>query len=236
MIESFKAPDKKRGVKHTPESKSRQDESKRFWRENSQVPSAGRYNLTISEEYEFIWFRNAKVGSRTLFSALDSAKVKLAAESLYDCYYFPQEYRYYFKFAFVRNPWDRIVSGWIDKVARKNTLGLDALEYSKVQKFEGFVDYCDELDLETCNSHFRRQSNLIDTTEIDFIGRFERYAQDIKEIFGILNIPLDTIPSKNRSATRLHYSTYYTDETREKIARMYRKGIQLFGYEFEGAE
>ena len=41
-------------------------------------PSNLHYNLTISEENRFVWFRVAKVGSRTILDIFKQANVKLS--------------------------------------------------------------------------------------------------------------------------------------------------------------
>lgn len=233
MIESENVPGEKRSNKHTDESQKQQQKSMRLWRNHDCVPSAQTYNLTICDAPKFIWFRNAKVGTRSTFTALEEANVKLTAESIFGCHYSPQEYRDYFKFSFVRNPWDRFVSGWINTVVRRNAFDLDAKNYAHVQTFDNFVSYCSELDLESWNSHFRHQCKLIDLNEIDFIGRLENFDRDIKEIFDKLDIPLPKVPNKNKSRERSHYSSYYTQKSKSLVGGMYRKDIQLFGYEFE---
>lgn len=233
MIESTRKPAQKWGTVHTSESQLLQNKSKQFWKKKKLVPSAQQYNLTICDEPKFIWFRNAKVGTRTVFSAIAEAEVELTSESLFSCFYFPQEYRSYFKFAFVRNPWDRFVSGWLDKIVRSNALKLDTETHLHLQKFENFVSHYAELDLETGNSHFRHQSKLLDLNELDFVGRLENFDMDLKEIFTTLGMSLPKVPAKNATRNRRHYSSYYTDETRSMIGTMYRKDIQVFGYTFE---
>ncbi|MGD9799699.1 MAG: sulfotransferase family 2 domain-containing protein, partial [Parvularculaceae bacterium] len=74
------------------------------------LPSQRRYNLTISSERKFIWFRVAIVGTRTILHALKNANAPLDAREESHLYLFPNLQRDYFKFAFVRNPWDRLVS------------------------------------------------------------------------------------------------------------------------------
>lgn len=84
------------------------------------LPSTRKYNLSISNKYKFIWFRVAKVGTRTIFSRLADDGLTLDLESPYGIHYIPKLYGEYFKFAFVRNPWDRLVSCWQNKVVQMN--------------------------------------------------------------------------------------------------------------------
>src|SRR5262245_19376649 len=88
------------------------------------IPSAGPYNLTVSHERKFVWFRVAKVGTRTILNHFLDRGVRLDAEHASDVHYPPRAYADYFKFAFVRNPWDRLVSCWADKVVASNLFGF----------------------------------------------------------------------------------------------------------------
>lgn len=223
----------KRPTELTDESKANQYKWEKFWETHEDVPSSCKYNLTICGSPKFIWFRNAKVGTRSTFQAFDDAKVKFIAESPSNCYYSPDIYKDYFKFAFVRNPWDRFVSGWLNKVVKKNRLDFSPSTLKEMLQFENFVNYYSELDLDTCNRHFRSQNKLIDLNEIDFIGRMESFNEDLKEVFRILGLPDTPIPVRNKSNQKSSYHTYYTDDTKQIVSDMYRKDIQLFGYTYE---
>src|SRR5580765_3342619 len=74
------------------------------------LPSAGRYSLTISHKQKFLWFRVAKAGNRTILNHLEQKALPMDAPRATFVHYCPRLYADYFKFAFVRNPWDRLVS------------------------------------------------------------------------------------------------------------------------------
>ncbi len=225
--------EKSRSKTLTKNSEQNQLDYKNFWKTNKTAPSFGQYNLTISKDDKFIWFRNAKVGTRLIFSALENENISLIAESPSNCYYCPSSYEDYFKFAFVRNPWERFVSGWLDKVVKNNLLNFNKEIHEKMQDFESFVIYCSELNLKTCNRHFRHQNKLIDLNEIDYLGRMESFNNDLKQIFDILGLSLKKVPIKNKSETKSSYDSFYTNKTKEMISDMYRKDIQLFKYSYD---
>ena len=191
-------------------------------------PSDIPYNLTISDKKKFIWFRVGKVGSRTILDVFRQANIELAAEHPFDVHYPVNSYKSYFRFAFVRNPWDRLVSYWRDKVIRRNKFDFSDSE----QGFESFVDYIAmKVDMERGNPHLRLQSSLIDLNHIDFLGRFENFQTDLREVMGLLDIEA-TIKKKNASGRKADYHEYYTERTREKVAELYKKDIRIFNYEF----
>ena len=135
-----------------------------------------------------------------------------------------------FKFCFVRNPWDRLVSLFFYR-------GLH-------EKYESFRQFCmtfkDEgiepigLYNSKLNSQFNDQINWIIGRNgkllVDFIGRYERVEEDFEKICSILGIR-KKLPHKN--VTRhLNYKEYYDPLTIEIVREKYRRDIEFLGYDF----
>jgi len=165
----------------------------------------------------------------------------------------------YFKFAFVRNPWDRLVSWYsmingarlevasgtlgpkAERQLKKNNLWKYALRCGPT--FDEFVRNCTEKqwmgNFGNCyySFAFNQLRYLTDKNGellVDFIGRFENFAQDLSYVFDRLGLEAAQleIPHENISAHG-HYSEMYTPETREIVRKRFRKDIEFFGYEFE---
>lgn len=196
------------------------------------LPSSRRYNITVCHEKRFIWFRVAKVGTRTIYYHLRESNVHLDAQHPYNIHYPIKLYGDYFKFAFVRNPWDRLVSCWHDKVGNSNYFKFSEAELTDMRTFVNFVNFVSGLDIENCDPHLRLQCRLIDLNHIDYLGRLESLRSDLSKIFHILGIPLENIEAKNVSSDRVHYHTYYDKVLIEKVYQIYRRDIQIFGYDY----
>ena len=164
----------------------------------------------------------------------------------------------YFKFAFVRNPWDRLVSWYImidearrgvadgtagpmrRRLIKKNNLFKYVLRCGPT--FDEFVKNCTEKQwMGNCyySFTFNQLRYLTDKNGevlVDFIGRFENFEKDISHVFDMLGLEASKleIPHENRS-THSHYSEMYTPETREIVRKRFRRDIEFFGYEFETA-
>lgn len=155
------------------------------------------------------------------------------------------------KVSMVRNPWDRLVSHYFFAHKRtvlrpwyKRILGRRSSHEAWRAACEGSADFDHFVrrtaDLEVCAPFYRNQiEHLCDDNGqlmVDYIGRYESYDRDAAVIFRSAGVPEVRLPKKN--ATRhpeygRHYSTYYTDLSRDIVARKFALDIEKFGYRFE---
>lgn len=132
-----------------------------------------------------------------------------------------------FKFAFVRNPWDRLVS-WYVYVLR-DTSHRRHRQARAEASFEKFARA--ELARPRRSQWYmveRRDGSL----GLDFVGRFERLEQDMASICGRVGIPYQPLPRENVSK-REPYQGYYTPELAELVRRTWAREIEAFGYTFD---
>ena len=150
----------------------------------------------------------------------------------------------YFKFAFVRNPWDRLVS-WHAQIRRAQKTGrrpwnkLWRYVHDNSSTFEEFIYNCtDEIEVEDGVRYSFAYNQLDYVTDengdllVDFIGRLENFEKDVRSVFNRIGIAPEIIPRKNPSTHR-HYSTFYTPETEMVVRERFKRDIEYFGYEFE---
>jgi len=153
----------------------------------------------------------------------------------------------YFSFAFVRNPWDRMVSWWA--MVHANTHGRPAWKRlikgrvrnnfwryiaERADTFEDFCLKCPDTVAEQ-NLYFNQVDFLTDTDGVEIVGhvgRFETLDRDAAAVFERIGLGGVALPHRNVGKHR-HYSTYYTDRARDAVAEGYARDIARFGYEFE---
>jgi len=141
-----------------------------------------------------------------------------------------------FKFAIVRNPWDKVLSHYTYRVKTGRTgIDGDRIPFSDwVARAYGDKDprYYDNPKMFLPQSEWiKDESGKIVT---DFIGRFERLKQDFREISRHVRRK-KKLPHANRTDHR-HYSSYYDEASMRIVENWFQEDIQRFGYYFEERE
>lgn len=208
-------------------------DSAAYLRNSDLLPSDNAYNLTVSHERRFLWFRVAKVATRTILNHLRENCGPLDMDHAMSVHYPINICRDYFKFGFVRNPWERLVSCWQNKVIDTNYFRFDEANRQRLRDFKNFVEYVRDLDVETCDHHLRLQRKLIDLNQVEFLGRLEAFDEDFSHVCEVLGIPAWQGQQRNKSARSGDLHEYYTPDLIEAVADIYRKDIQLLNYTFE---
>lgn len=151
----------------------------------------------------------------------------------------PGKFHAYFKFAFVRNPWDRLVSAYF--FLRDG--GMNAVDGEWSTRHMAHHDNFGEFVRNGLSDraiadfpHFLPQSHFIADARgqvmVDFVGRYENLAGDFGSIARRLGLACP-LPRSNESR-HAHYTTYYDSETRDLVGRLYARDTYIFGYRFDG--
>jgi len=137
-----------------------------------------------------------------------------------------------FRFAFVRNPYTRVLSAYLDKVERR------AVRRGEESRFEDFLASLKRDQLHA-NAHWTPQADLLllPFEQFDFIGKVENLTQDLETVRQrLLNVPIDAGMRDERSnATNANskIAQYYTPGCAEIVRDLYARDFELFGYSTE---
>ncbi|HMN86262.1 MAG TPA: sulfotransferase family protein [Bauldia sp.] len=171
---------------------------------------------------------------------------------------FRKAHREYVWFTFVRDPYDRVVSNYHNKLnrfaaefqrgaylsakLRQLAMGpkawqshLVCVDYLKgVISFEDYVRGLGEHGVEF-DAHFRPQTEVLRVPRLryDFVGRVERFGDDIRSVAeraGRAGV-LDEAALPRENASRREKSDPYSPELRAIVHRLYRSDFEEFGYE-----
>ena len=138
----------------------------------------------------------------------------------------PDIYDSYFKFAFVRNPWDWVVSQYHYLLSTPSHR-----HHGRVCAMSGLEEY---IEFEIARNKRSQSEFIIDENGkilVDYIGRFENLSRDFASVCDKLNVSAE-LPRIN---TTVHedYRTYYSDSSRERVAEHWGEDIARFFYNFE---
>jgi len=106
----------------------------------------------------------------------------------------------WYKFAIVRDPYARLVSGYVDKLCGKDLTtkwvqrvvqAVNAKANKDTVTFEEFVAYLESNDNDTVNGHWRRQSFSFELYEIDAFVRIEHLLDDLRPVCERVGVECD---------------------------------------------
>ena len=188
-----------------------------------------RYFIAYDFNKKVIWYRVAKVGTRSILKLFEKEN---GSDFLYPSAiaYNSKFYKKYYKFAFVRNPYDRFVSSWKDKVVERNYFNFPNIELEKMKDLNHFIGWVENQNIEKCDEHIRSQHSLIDVEQLDFLGRFESFNEDFKKVAQELNVELKQVPHLNSTKKK---EVTLTSEQKNRIKKIYEKDFLTFYSDIE---
>lgn len=137
----------------------------------------------------------------------------------------------YFKFTFIRNPWDRFVSSYFYIKQYPHLFK----EYNYINKFDNINSFILNVDKKKLfkSIYFKPQVNWIKNYKYNYIGRFENLQDDFYILCEKLNIEKIKLKKINETLNKKKaYQEYYNKKTRNIIKRLYEEDIKVLQYTF----
>lgn len=220
------------------------------------------YAVNISLKNKYVYVETPKVGCSTIKNTLHKIELEYPdlvrddVDDIHDRKYSPllcpsQTYSLdkiladssYFKFCFVRDPFERLLSAYLDKVAPANphkrsvlvAMGEDPSDLTTKISFKEFVDVVCGQDVYDMNAHWRTQyyQTMQGQINYDFIGRMEGFVSDCDFVFSkIVPNYTDYYHSVVRHATNAKdlLGEYYNDDLQAKVSDKFRIDFEYFEY------
>ena len=195
----------------------------------------------MNKQKKFLFFPVPRCASATILTHLGLAPGK--------CEYRPvstveaKETHFSYTAAFVRNPWDRLVSAY-------SFLSIPGQEKRLKMKipssFKGFVELLCS-DAEKCfagakfeisanplmkDFYLRPQAFLLNE-EIDFVGKYSKLQQDVNILSRKVQKPVSELSLHLRKTNHKNYSSYYDTKTKKSVEKLYAYDIDKWNFTFE---
>lgn len=139
-----------------------------------------------------------------------------------------KDFSSYFRFSFVRNPYDRMISEYF-------WCQISGIGYKHNQQFSNFLAYAEDIvssgnySKNLYTDHFMPQYKFVYDDEmnllVDFVGRFENLNKDVDIIRKKLNI---TAILPHEHSTQQKKDFVITEDDKKRIYNMYEKDFKLF--------
>ena len=230
--------------------------------------------MILSHEHKFIFFCNGKTGTSSIEKALEpfqqGQEYNIDINEVYPArHIYPtivktflteEIWNNYFKFTFIRNPWDLFVSSFKYRFTRdlkqlqfpyllQHPRGawqiykkINYLQLKKLSEKKKFS--CEDIDFyfNFLKNEFgipprsgRYQYHYVFDLEknklVDYVGSFEQLETDFNNIMQKLNLDV-TLPHLNNTKHD-NYQKYFTEKSKQRVAELWKPDIDAFGYTFD---
>lgn len=208
--------------------------------------------MVINHKYNFLFIHIHKTAGSSIRDALLALEGSefIAHNHTHLSWIDYDSYKDYYKFSFVRNPWDRLVSWYFGILKLKANNNFQKYIKSCCSNFSQFLN-CNEVIKEKicCKNEVLSRlktnyyksisynqldyiSDLDNKIIVDFIGKFENLNNDWNSLLKNLSIKNFNLSFKNKGYHK-NYKEYYANVSDiEKVRLMYKKDIDYFKYEF----
>jgi len=196
---------------------------------------------------KFVFIANARTGSTSIYNYLNqtckndkivwdngiSAKPHLYHMNINNTikkYPFCKDYVF---FCFVRNPYTRFLSSYVEFTDVKSHHEWSA----ELLNFKNFKEFCLKFNNTKIKDdiHFKSLTQQIksDITINLYICRFENFYEDFNKISNIINIPNNISIHNRKTNYSKKKSNFYDEETKMIIQEFYKEDFITFNYSMD---
>ena len=140
----------------------------------------------------------------------------------------PEAWSQYFKFCFVRNPFERAVSDYIWRTRKRGRSDLSFVEFLQRIQQRDFSHpviphQFDNWPVYTIN----------DRIAVDFVGRFENLEQDVQTALEKIGLPIVQLPQEKKMRSKHDLGQWYGHKERLLVEQLFANELNHFNYQLE---
>ncbi|MBI5839229.1 MAG: sulfotransferase family 2 domain-containing protein [Chloroflexi bacterium] len=157
----------------------------------------------------------------------------------------------WFRFSFVRNPYDRLFSTYKSKIGDNENMENEELRNSLRRSFgyplrdgqpagriafRDFVRFVQALQGRPQDDHWQLQTKLLmhDVIKYDFIGRMEKFSEHFSLVLYKLGAPIEDVSSVAglvNETTKIYNAAVYDKELADIVYEIYKEDFLFLGYD-----
>lgn len=190
------------------------------------------------DQYQCLFIHVPKSAGRSLVRGLFDVKSVEHAPAQWYQLLDADRFQRYFKFTFVRNPWDRAVSAYTYLCQGGSAASREDTQWAEfANSFDSFDDFvCRWMTPDNVmrNALFTPQLTFLKDRFgmpcMDFVGRFEQLQADFNTVAKRIGSS-GQLPHLNASRSEA-YQSFYSERSAAIVAQVYAEDISSFGYQF----
>lgn len=222
------------------------------------------FNINISLKNKYVYFEVAKAACSTIkkrllnyeVSPFDASNIKLHHDIFSSPFVKPYQLNKkmlrhvlfsgeYFRFSFVREPYVRVLSAYLDKIVRLKpqakkvlralNITFDDEAFSNIDiSFEQFILSIEKTPVRRLDKHWRPQHMLLmhPFINLDFTGKIESFNDGWNSVISRIGLTNDTGENVlwHQTNAKENLSQHYTSNFRDRINKIYRLDFETYGY------
>lgn len=184
----------------------------------------------ISQQYKTIFIHQRKCAGNSIMESFGQRSFTPEGDFMNDgslsadYHESVRSFASHFKFAVVRNPWDKFISAWLFCQDTRKLPMRDVLRHLPPSGFD--YRHVTRLQRETLHDH---SGNLV----VDKLIRFETLQADFDEVSDLIGKSRCVLEHRLRNDHRDHYREYFRDPIdRDLFMRWFARDVETFEYEF----
>jgi len=221
------------------------NKAKKYYKKLFRPKKKAEYSYNPYKPYHManrcIFIHIPKTGGTTILKTLNNGRNAIRYHTPYMDFlkYNPVLFNEFYKFSFVRNPFDKIYSAY-SYLCGGGDQDTDLPLSDEINRYKDFDDFVvNGLAEGLYRSHnlFRAQSYFVTAHDekvmVDFVGKLEQFSQDWKIVADKLKLPQN--PGFTNKSNRLndYRKAYKKTKTIEIIDLLYKQDLKRWGYTFE---
>jgi hypothetical protein len=211
------------------------------------VVGKGAFSPNVFLRRKILFVHVPKNAGSSVYRALGRDRSTHAELQWYKDNLNPFVYKAIYKFAFVRNPFDRFLSLYnyarMEQSMHHSSVCPDSALHGKHRDYDKLKNaslyecaqmlQAGQLEHDEYYNQWRPQHVWLDVDRgegVNFIGRFEKISEDFSKI--AINIGARHQISKTNESKRVNYRDEFDERTRAVVQDYYKEDLKRFGYRF----